>query len=249
MNSTLADALATGVVTDDAGRTHQLRDHICADEGAFLAGLLDEDQVTRALEVGCAMGISAMYICDAMAKRTSSRHVVIDAFQSTTWHNTGISNLRRAGHDFVELIEELSEVALPRMMAAGERFEFALIDGMHTFDHTLIDFFYINRMLDVGGVVVFDDTQLPPVAKVVRYVLNYPGYELAGVVGDVSTWKRRLLDGAKRGLGAITPELFKREFLCPSTYAAQEPINPYASMVALRKTAEDDRSWNWYEPF
>jgi len=45
--------------------------------------------------------------------------------------------------------------------AQGERIDFAFIDGAHTFDHVLVDFFYIDRMLNVGGIVAFDDVGFP----------------------------------------------------------------------------------------
>ena len=35
--------------------------------------------------------------------------MIIDPFQSTDWHNIGITNLKRAGFDFFELIEKPSE--------------------------------------------------------------------------------------------------------------------------------------------
>ena len=53
--------------------------------------------------------------------------------------------------------------------AQGERIDFAFIDGAHTFDHALVDFFYIDRMLNVGGIVAFDDLGFPCIEKVCRF--------------------------------------------------------------------------------
>jgi hypothetical protein len=41
----------------------------------------------------------------------------------------------------------------------------------------MIDFYFINRMLKVGGIVAFDDNGWAPVHKVVRHVASYPAYE------------------------------------------------------------------------
>ena len=66
-------------------------------------------------------------------------------------------------------------------------------DGMHTFDYVFIDFFYIDKMLNVGGVAVFDDTHFPSTRKVCRFILRNlghsiefflkAGYEAMGVEG------------------------------------------------------------------
>jgi hypothetical protein len=99
-----------------------------------------------------------------------------------------MKNLAQAGHiGMVELIEERSETGLPRLHANGLRIQAAIIDGWHTFDHTLIDFFYINKMLDVGGIFVLDDTQFPAIRHVVQHILTYPAYRAVGAVGDVPT--------------------------------------------------------------
>ena len=76
------------------------------------------------------------------------------------------------------MIEEGSEFALPKLLAEGRKFDFALIDSWHTFDHALLEFYFINRMLDLGGVVVFDDAQFPAVRRVIKYVSNYPAYRI-----------------------------------------------------------------------
>jgi len=77
------------------------------------------------------------------------------------------ANLERAGYGgFVEFIEKPSQIALPALVAAGRRIDFAFIDGEHTFDHVLFDFFFIDQLLNVGGVVVFDDAAWPSIRRV-----------------------------------------------------------------------------------
>ena len=59
-------------------------------------------------------------------------------------------------------------LALTRLCAEGERIDFAFIDGNHRFDYTLVDFFYIDKMLRLGGHVAFDDLWIASVRKVVK---------------------------------------------------------------------------------
>ena len=65
---------------------------------------------------------------------------------------------------------------LPRLTAAGTRIQFAFIDGWHTFDHTLVDFFFIDRMLDVGGIIVMDDVGYPSIRRLCHFILSNRDY-------------------------------------------------------------------------
>jgi predicted O-methyltransferase YrrM len=166
---------ATGKVEDADGAEREAlpagvpREH--ADE---LARLVAEEGAGRTLETGMAYGLSTLAICGAGARE----HVAVDPLQSSDWGGIGILNLRRAGlEEHVRVIEEPSETALPRLAANGPELDLALIDGLHLFDHTLIDFFYADRMLRDGGVLVFHDTWMPAVAQAVAYVETNRAYE------------------------------------------------------------------------
>src|SRR3546814_16762242 len=100
-------------------------------------------------------------VCSSDLFQLPYTHHILDPQQSGNWKGIGIHNLRTAGlWDSVDLHEESSEYCLPRLAQSGVILDMAFIDGWHTFDHTLIDFFYINRMLRVGGGVIFDDAQI-----------------------------------------------------------------------------------------
>jgi hypothetical protein len=58
---------------------------------------------------------------------------------------------------------------LPRLAAAGARIQFAFIDGWHTFHHTLVDFFFVDRMLNVGEIVIIDDVGY---SSLCHFILN-----------------------------------------------------------------------------
>jgi hypothetical protein len=59
-----------------------------------------------------------------------------------------------------------SEVALPDLIGNGE-LDLVLIDGGHGFPLPTIDWFYGAGRLRSGGVVVFDDIQLPQVRSLI----------------------------------------------------------------------------------
>jgi hypothetical protein len=64
------------------------------------------------------------------------------------WRGLGLRQIADVGFaDLVEFHERASQAVLP---ACGVQVQFAFIGGWHTFDHTLVDFFYIDHMLEVG---------------------------------------------------------------------------------------------------
>src|SRR5204862_913148 len=91
----------------------------------------------------------------------------------------GVENVRAAGFAAMhECIAEPDYVALPALVKKGETFDFILIDGYHSFESTLLDFFYCDRLLADGGLVVFHDTAFPAVYKAVRCLMTHMTYAL-----------------------------------------------------------------------
>lgn len=85
------------------------------------------------------------------------------------------------------------------MLDAGETFQFIFIDGMHTFDYTLLDFFYADLLLQPGGVICVDDVRHSGVGACVDYVAaNYAHYTLDSntLVSDMmATFVKQAEDG------------------------------------------------------
>src|SRR5688572_22836736 len=197
----LNEIYAKRVVVDAAGREHPLHSEITADEGELLVRVVRDNGLQRTLEIGCAYGLSSLYICAALAERPGASHTIIDPFQNSEWFGIGVENLRRAGCTFFELIEQPSEFALPDLVRRGEKYQFALIDGFHTFDQTLVDFYFVNRLLDPGGVVILDDVHLPAVHRVARWVSKLSNYRVVDTAKRSKfppSWRRRAMEKVLR---------------------------------------------------
>src|SRR3546814_228529 len=233
MDAVLRTILEKRVVTNGT-ETIPLSSSVDAEEGALIQRAIRAIEPRTYLEVGFAYGVSALFAGAAL--RDLGRpytHHILDPQQSGNWKGIGIHNLRTAGlWDSVDLHEESSEYCLPRLAQSGVILDMAFIDGWHTFDHTLIDFFYISRMLRVGGVVIFDDAHFPSVSKVVRHVLSYPAY-------------RRYDRTTPMWRSADLKEVARRQY----RLVRKGQINLGSSCVALQKVAEDRRSWDWYRTF
>jgi len=233
-----------------------LQSAISPAEGELIDRAISENDVTSSVEIGCADGLSSLFICDALSRRPNPRHIIIDPYQTEHYGSRGVANLKRAGFDFFELIEKPSELALPTLLQTGTEFDFALIDGFHTFDHTMLDFFYLNRMLRVGGLIAIDDVNMASVHKVVRYIFNYPCYRLYAAA-NVRGRQRRMLNSYKMLLGKclrpltwvmgenLSHELFDASLVRSDLIAAID----YSTMVIFEKIEADARSSLWYEHF
>lgn len=56
------------MVVDGSGRSYVLDSNIDPAEGDFLAGLITRYNCRKTIEVGCAYGISSLYIASALEK-------------------------------------------------------------------------------------------------------------------------------------------------------------------------------------
>ena len=145
-------------------------------EGEFITKLIKKYNLKNCLEVGFANGISALYILSSSKK---NKLVSIDPFQKTQWNNNGIKLLTNSKlisrH---KLIEKKSYEAMPELLKDNEnKFDFIFIDGWHTFDYTLVDFFYADKLLRKGGIIAVDDAKHQGVAKCLKYIdTNYNNF-------------------------------------------------------------------------
>ena len=155
-----------------------VRGSIKKQEGDFLYNTILTNKFKRCLEVGMAYGISAMYILLALKKLgTKNIHLdSIDPNQSTQWNNFGMKLVKSIKmNKFHTLFEDKSYNVLPKLI--NKKYDFIFIDGWHTFDYTLLDFFYSSLILKIGGIIVIDDAYHAGVNKFMKYIdSNYPHF-------------------------------------------------------------------------
>jgi predicted O-methyltransferase YrrM len=217
-----------------------LHSHMDPREGELITSAFSAVKPDISLEIGMAYGISTLFACEALAANEKPcRHIVLDPYQATDWKGLGVHNVKRAGYArFLELREERSEILLARLLNEGVEIDCAIIDGWHTFDHALLDFFYVNKMLRVGGVVILDDTDFPALSRLTKHILSYPCYELFGSSnGPVLSGKPH----------ARLRRLLSRTLKVGALMRPWETRLPTA--MAFRKNAPDERSWDWHQDF
>ncbi len=256
-NDVLARTYRSGCVRDADGRPTRraMRTPVHPHLGRALYRHVRRTRPRRTLEIGLAYGLSALWICQAHRDNGEGGvHTAIDPKQSGVWRGIGLLNVERAGLDgTLRFHEEPSHLALPALLAEGERFDLVLVDGLHLFDYTLVDFFYSDLLLAVGGHVVVDDVWMPSVRKVVMYALRNRRYRLdPDILGAPPGLLERL-------------RIFRRreEFYHLNRRALLDPPIDLMSLLtlgylgwrgslthaALRKLGEDDRRWDVHRAF
>ncbi|HTU00909.1 MAG TPA: class I SAM-dependent methyltransferase [Candidatus Sulfotelmatobacter sp.] len=244
MHPYLAELQRTAIVLDAEGQPRPLDSHISCEEGLFLQEVIRDIRPATSLEIGMAFGVSTMFICEALREVGAGKHIAIDP--GPVYHEgsraldrcgLGLLNLERCGYrEMVDFQEGPSELVLPKLLERGQRIDFAFVDGWHTFDHCLLDFFYVNRLLNPGGAVVFHDIRMPSIRRVLRYVQNYPAYRPCGVAIPSRPAFQTRRQGIQRAI-AFALHLGR----------ALVPRRPTAA--ALKKIEPDDRTWTWYRRF
>lgn len=244
MNAVLDRILSTGAVQADDGTPFTLHSHVSPEEGEFLQRLVREAHARTTLEVGVGYGISGLFICDALrdVAGEAGKHYLIDPMQhSEWWHGVGLKNLRDAGYaNMIDFRELPSHLALPELEREGVKIDFAFIDGWHTFDHSLVDFFLVDKLLRPGGILAVDDTQWPSVRKSCRYIATNRRYNVVRCLGEGKRLRfpaaRKMMSAAARKSEAVR-KLLRIELAKPD---AELGLVPNSRCIAFRKEADDD---------
>ena len=180
--------------------------------------------------------------------------------QDGGWRGIGRFTVERAGYaPLLEFHGESSHQVLPMLERQGRRIDLAFIDGWHTFDYALIDFFYADRLLNVGGVIMLDDMGYPAVRKLARYILTHRRYERLGS-GQPSprSLKRRALSGATAVLRAPLLRRISEHLLRPDALVTDRRLGlDSGTFLTLEKKGEDvlgdgsndSRRWDQHTDF
>lgn len=239
MNSLLKSIYERGYVEDSEGKSiDPFPTSVPFETGALLYDLVRTEGLKKTLEVGMAYGLSTLFICQAHRDNGIGSHTAIDPNQDTVYKSVGLLNLRKSNLDSIlRFYQDPSFEVLPRLWNEGERFDFAFVDGRHLFDYVLVDFFYVDKLLEAEGYVVFDDIWTPAVRKVVTFILRNRSYKLVPppTKRTLPLWRRAAMVGRRFLQNPLTDDY--------SVKLIQEKI------CVLKKMSEDNRRGNFHRSF
>ena len=142
------------------------------DSGEFIFNIVINTSPDQTLEVGLAQGASTLHFLTALKFIRKGRHTAIDPLQSG-FSDVGLSEMSRLGLDNrLRFFRERSDIVLPKLRENNETFQVCLIDGDHRFDAVFVDFYMIDKVLDIGGFIIFDEAGTGPTEKVISFIKN-----------------------------------------------------------------------------
>ncbi len=229
----LADMLSTHRVWNTSGEEEKIRGAISGASCSKLQELIGTVDARRTLEVGCATGVSTLAILSKLDELGGDReHIAIDPNQTSYgpdgYRGVAVEMAHRAAlSDRFTLMEEMSQVALPRLWAEGRKFDLIFLDGWHSFDLTFVDYYYADLLLRDGGILVFDDAEMPPVRHVCWFLETHKDYDFLGGPARRSTmhpWYKlnRRFDPAKHTWGSIQGYRKRSSSMVPSDFFESE---------------------------
>ncbi|MEL6796228.1 MAG: class I SAM-dependent methyltransferase [Planctomycetota bacterium] len=238
----LEERLTTGIAEGAGGERVDIGSFALSREAAdVLAAITAAAEPDVIIEVGCASAVSTLAMLRAAP---ASRVIAMDPKQHTHWNGIGERAIALAGvQDRVGLHLDRSDAVLPRLVADGVRTQMAFIDGWHMLDYVMVEAHLVDLMLDTGGVIVLHDMWMPALQHFACFWTTNRGYEPVTVADGALTdgaWPpdlpraQREIDGPTGGLPRFESELV--------AYVDR-------SVLAVRKTGEDARVWDDFEPY
>lgn len=244
-NPVLQGMYRDGRVERPDGTTMELHSRLTPTHAEALYQLVLAERPTHVVEVGMAFGASTLAILTALAELGGDRRLVsLDPMQHSLWEGVGVHSVQRAGFaDLHELREAPDYLGLPDLVREGFEAGFAYIDGWHTFDYTLLDAFYADRLLLPGGVMGFNDCDMPAVTRVLRFLTSHRRYEPvdAGLEPAYAVPPGRLARAAW-AIGRRAP-------LGARPNVVQRAVGLRADDQYLRKLETWEPEWDFYADF
>jgi predicted O-methyltransferase YrrM len=236
MNDVIEGIFRSGLVEDASGAkyTHDTS-AVTFQTGRVLYDAVRTLKPEKTLEIGMAFGVSTLFICQAHQDNGAGHHTAVDPNERDAYHGIGLLNMERASlTGRLRFYEEPSQQVLPQLWLREEQFDFAFIDGGHLFDQAFVDFYYIDKLLKIGGCVAVDDLWMPAVRKVISFALRNLQYELIRPFGKADRTDPTVILGR-----------FGRHPLGRDWRLKLVPEN----VALLRKLGEHERRWYHYRTF
>lgn len=126
------------------------------------------------LEIGCFEGKATTWLCENIL--TEAIYDVVDTFGGSanefgmkdtmdmlSKDKDALENNFRHNISFFEdridfhIYKGYSQHILPQLYTLGNKYDFIYVDASHKADDTFVDGYWANKMLNKGGLIIFDD--------------------------------------------------------------------------------------------
>ena len=129
--------------------------------------------IDSVLEIGCYEGRATTYLLDNFLKKDIN-YDIIDTFGGSL-EESGMAKTGKKlkKDDFIyqnfkhntsfhseanfQIYRELSQLQLPKLLEENKTYDFIYIDASHRADDTFVDAYFAHKLLNLGGMIIFDD--------------------------------------------------------------------------------------------
>ena len=244
LHSKLEEAYKTKKIPDSKGALIDFHSGITEEEALMLTRAINDLKPAKTLEIGLAMGASAICFTDAASRiNPNSLHYALDPNQFSDYGGSGFQLIQDAGlaKNF-KLIEGKTHEVFHYFLENKIAIDMAFIDGWHTFDYTLVDFFFIDKILKDGGILAFHDMYGLSKQKVLRFIKTHRKYEIL--------YEYRIKEKDKiKTLKFFIWRIFREPRLLFSWFHWKyQTLSPYG-IIFLRKKSSFEPNFDFYKPF
>lgn len=248
MLETIIDIFKNNAIeTNGKGETIPLHSNTSIEQGIFLQKIFDQIKPSQSLEVGFAYGISAMFILEKHRDINSKNgaHIVIEP--DDYWGTAAQYNIEKEGlTKYLSIKRDYSDIVLSKLFLENFRIQYAYIDTTKQFDVIMHDFYLINKLIDVGGVIILDDCGggWPGVQRAARFINTLPNYQVMEAHSKIKfSIKKHFAQKIISFFVNLIP--FKTRIYPGIDFSTNADLGLDYNCIAFQKTNEDKRDWSW----
>jgi predicted O-methyltransferase YrrM len=252
MLQTITDIYVNNTIERPDGSLIPLHSHTSMAQGLFLQEVMDDVKPVKSVEVGLAYGLSSLFILEKHREYSNGpkSHIMIEPGPDY-WEGVAEHNIEKSGlTSYADYRYDFSDKVLPQLYSQQHKVQFGYIDTTKIFDIVLQDFYFIDKILEVGGVIVLDDCggNWQGVQKVARYINSLPHYKLYKRHQEV-TKSSKFRTAEKMVSKMINLIPFKRKIYPSYSFRTDRQLGINYYCLAFRKLSDDKRDWSWDAPF
>ena len=162
-------------LVDGNGKKHTIQGLTTINSIKLIREIILNEKPSSTLEIGLAYGGSALTFLSTLKEINSEDffHIAIDPFQKEYYGDLACQLICEAKlQDHFKILRNKSYLEMVNLIKSKSKFDLIYIDGSHLFDEVFLDLFYSTILLNVNGIVLFDDCVDPDVKKVINFLEN-----------------------------------------------------------------------------
>lgn len=195
-------------------------------QGQKLVGLIKKYKPKRILQIGCAFGVSSLWI-ESVALYPHE-HVIVEIFPENIGKTKKLLDKFQL-IEHVKFIQGFSQVELGQLFKQQQSYDLVLHDGDNKFDGLMSDIFFIHRILSLNGIYIQRNLWNPSIREAVSFVLSNYHYKVL----ELNITESLLLKNKK----------MRRKKLQKLGYSKLNDL------IVLQKVKKDERVWDHFIDF